>query len=57
MKDARQGGGGEEAPPNVVNLMDALKKSLDAVSTSRKKTAKVPPVKTAAAAAPKRKRA
>jgi DNA end-binding protein Ku len=30
-----------EAPPRVVNLMDALKKSLDAVSTTKKKTAKV----------------
>ena len=28
-----------EAPANVVNLMDALRKSLDAVSASRKKTA------------------
>ncbi len=30
-----------DAPPKVVNLMDALKKSLDAVSTGKKKTAKV----------------
>jgi DNA end-binding protein Ku len=30
-----------EAPPRVVNLMDALKKSLEAVSTARKKPAKV----------------
>ncbi len=30
-----------EAPPKVVNLMDALKKSLDAVSTSKKTPAKV----------------
>jgi DNA end-binding protein Ku len=30
-----------EAPPKVVNLMEALKKSLDAVSTTKKKTAKV----------------
>ena len=29
-----------EAPPKVVNLMDALKKSLDAVSAGKKKTAK-----------------
>ena len=28
------------APPKVVNLMDALRKSLDAVSTGKKKTAK-----------------
>jgi DNA end-binding protein Ku len=42
-----------EAPPRVVNLMDALKKSLDAVSTTKKKPAK------AAVAQPvgKRKRA
>jgi DNA end-binding protein Ku len=30
-----------EAPPKVVNLMDALRKSLDAVGTSKKKPAKV----------------
>ena len=30
-----------EAPPKVVNLMEALKKSLDAVSTTKKKPAKV----------------
>jgi DNA end-binding protein Ku len=42
-----------EAPPKVVNLMDALKKSLDSVSASKKK-----PVKAAIAKAPaKRKRA
>ena len=29
-----------EAPPRVVNLMEALKKSLDAVSTTKKKPAK-----------------
>jgi DNA end-binding protein Ku len=42
-----------EAPARVVNLMDALKKSLDAVSTAKKKPAK------AAVAQPvaKRKRA
>jgi len=44
-----------EAPPRVVNLMDALKKSLDAVSSSKKKPAKAAVEK--AAAAPKRKRA
>jgi DNA end-binding protein Ku len=42
-----------EAPPKVVNLMDALKKSLDAVSTGKKKTAKAVAEKPAA----KRKRA
>ena len=41
-----------EAPPRVVNLMDALKKSLDSVSTSKKKTAKA-----VAKPAAKRKRA
>ena len=44
-----------EAPPRVVNLMDALKKSLDAVSAGKKKTAKAAAPKAAAAA--KRKRA
>src|SRR3954467_11513639 len=43
-----------EAPPRVVNLMDALKKSLDAVSAGKKKTAKVAAEKPAAV---KRKRA
>jgi DNA end-binding protein Ku len=49
-----------EAPPRVVNLMDALKKSLDAVSTGKKKSAKAEATKPAASAktaAPKRKRA
>ena len=45
-----------EAPPKVVNLMDALKKSLDAVSTGKKKTAKAAAPKAAAPTA-KRKRA
>jgi DNA end-binding protein Ku len=43
-----------EAPPKVVNLMDALRKSLDSVSAGKKKTAKVVAEKPAAA---KRKRA
>jgi DNA end-binding protein Ku len=43
-----------DAPPKVVNLMDALKKSLDAVSAGKKKTAKAVAEKPAAA---KRKRA
>ena len=43
-----------EAPPKVVNLMDALKKSLDAVSAGKKKSAKAAVAKPAAA---KRKRA
>lgn len=43
-----------DAPPKVVNLMEALKKSLDAVSTGKKKAAKAVAEK---AAAPRRKRA
>jgi len=31
----------EEAPPKVVDLMEALRRSLDSVSTAKKKTAKV----------------
>jgi len=42
-----------EAPPKVVNLMEALKKSLDTVSAGKKKTAKAVSEKPAA----KRKRA
>jgi DNA end-binding protein Ku len=42
-----------EAPPRVVNLMEALKKSLDAVSTTKKKPAKAAVAQPAA----KRKRA
>jgi DNA end-binding protein Ku len=43
-----------DTPPKVVNLMDALKKSLDAVSAGKKKAAKATTEKPAAA---KRKRA
>jgi DNA end-binding protein Ku len=46
-----------EAPPKVVNLMEALKKSLDAVSTGKKKTAKVAEKAEAKPAATKKKRA
>lgn len=46
-----------EEPPKVVNLMDALRKSLDAVSASKKKPARATAVSAAAKAAPKRKRA
>jgi DNA end-binding protein Ku len=46
----------QEAPPKVVNLMDALRKSLDAVSAAKKKPAKVTAT-AAAVKAPKRKRA
>jgi DNA end-binding protein Ku len=31
-----------EAPPKVVNLMDALRRSLDSISTTKKKTAAIP---------------
>jgi DNA end-binding protein Ku len=44
-----------DTPPKVVNLMEALKKSLDAVSTAKKKPAKAEVAKPAAVA--KRKRA
>jgi DNA end-binding protein Ku len=55
----------EEAPAKVVNLMEALRKSLNAVSTGKKKTAKAElpqakaadEAKTAKAAAPRRRRA
>ena len=49
----------EEAPTNVVDLMAALRKSLDAVSASKKKPAKadLAEKKAAAKAEPKRKRA
>jgi DNA end-binding protein Ku len=46
-----------ETPPKVVNLMDALKKSLDAVSAGKKKTAKAPAAKASTPPAAKRKRA
>jgi DNA end-binding protein Ku len=44
-----------DTPPNVVNLMDALKKSLDTVSAAKKKPVKAAVAKPAAAS--KRKRA
>jgi DNA end-binding protein Ku len=46
-----------EAPPRVVNLMDALKKSLDAVSAGKKKPAKVAAADQIARPAARRKRA
>jgi DNA end-binding protein Ku len=46
-----------EAPPRVVNLMDALKKSLDAVSSTKKRPAKATAAAADTKAAPKRKRA
>src|SRR4051812_33249375 len=42
----------EQAPPKVVNLMDALRQSLDRVSTGKKKPVKVEAAKPAKAAAP-----
>lgn len=50
----------EETPPKVVNLMDALRKSLDRVSTGKKKAAKAEiekPAKAVKAPAKKRARA
>jgi DNA end-binding protein Ku len=47
----------EEAPPKVVNLMDALRQSLDRVSTAKKKSAKAEIEKPAKAAAPKKRAA
>jgi DNA end-binding protein Ku len=46
-----------EAPPKVVNLMEALKRSLDAVSIKKKAPAKAIVENGKAAATPKRKRA
>jgi DNA end-binding protein Ku len=47
-----------EMPPKVVNLMEALKKSLDSASASRKQPLKADlPKKAAPAREPKRKRA
>jgi DNA end-binding protein Ku len=49
----------EEAPPKVVNLMEALRQSLERVSAGKKRTAKIADesAPTAAAKAPARKRA
>jgi DNA end-binding protein Ku len=49
----------EEAPPKVVNLMEALRQSLDRVSTTKKRTARIVDTKPAKVAAriPARKRA
>jgi DNA end-binding protein Ku len=49
----------EEAPPKVVNLMDALRQSLERVSTEKKRPARVVEHKPARAAAkaPVKKRA
>jgi DNA end-binding protein Ku len=48
----------EEAPPKVVNLMDALRQSLERVSSTKKKTAKIEetaPAKAVAKAAPRKR--
>jgi DNA end-binding protein Ku len=49
----------EEAPPKVVNLMEALRQSLERVSTTKKRSAKIADSESAKAAAkaPARKRA
>jgi len=47
----------EQTPPKVVNLMDALRQSLDRVSTGKKKPVKVEEAETKAKAAPVKKRA
>jgi DNA end-binding protein Ku len=46
-----------EAPPKVVNLMEALRKSLDSISTTKKKPAALVPSKLARVAPKKRARA
>jgi DNA end-binding protein Ku len=46
----------EEAPPKVVNLMDALRQSLDRVSTGKKKAAKAEIEKPAKVASVKRRK-
>jgi DNA end-binding protein Ku len=47
----------DEAPPKVVNLMDALRQSLERVSTTKKRTARIDEPKAEPARAPARKRA
>src|SRR5574339_1222886 len=47
----------EEAPPKVVNLMDALRQSLDRVSTGKKKAAKADMAAKAEKAAPRKRAA
>jgi DNA end-binding protein Ku len=46
----------EQTPPKVVNLMDALRQSLDRVNTVKKKPAKVEPAKAAKPVAAKEKK-
>jgi DNA end-binding protein Ku len=45
----------EQAPPKVVNLMDALRQSLDRVSTEKKKAVKIEKPAARKAAAPKKR--
>ncbi len=47
----------EEMPPKVVNLMEALRKSLDSVSAEKKKSARAELPKKAARGEPRRRRA
>jgi DNA end-binding protein Ku len=47
----------EDAPPKVVNLMEALRESLDRVSTTKKRTAKIAKAKPAKTRTAARKRA
>jgi len=47
----------EEEPPKVVNLMEALRQSLDRVSTTKKKAARIGEAKTVRMAAPKKRAA
>jgi DNA end-binding protein Ku len=47
----------DEAPPKAVNLMDALRQSLERVSTNKKRAAKIAdtPARTVARASPKKR--
>src|SRR5262245_4291179 len=47
----------EEEPPKVVNLMEALRQSLDRVSTTKKRAAKIGEAKTVRMPAPKKRAA
>ena len=47
----------EEAPPKVVNLMEALRQSLDRVSTTKKRTARIEPSRPVRAVGAAKKRA
>jgi DNA end-binding protein Ku len=47
----------ETAPPKVVDLMEALRKSLDQVSAGKKKTKKVTNIRTATKSVAKKRKA